>query len=194
MKNIPNILSISRFPLSVSLLFLTGNPILFVSVYCVTGITDVLDGFLARRYHWESEFGAKIDGFADIVFMLSILVSAFLIKRLQPAFYVYIGIAIIALLKIMNLIFTKIKFKQWSTMHTLANKYTAFPFFVLVPVCMLLERIPNVFVMVLLGTVLIAGLEETVILTRLKEYDADTKSIFHIKNKENKEDKERANV
>ena len=191
-KRIPNILSIARFPLSVVLLFVAHRPVAFVIVYIITGLTDVFDGWLARKFHWDSELGAKIDGFADIAFMLSLLGVIFgvlgktLIPQIKP--YVVYGVAAVALLKLVNLAFTKIKFKQWATMHTLANKYTAFPFYVLVPLFVVfVDQIPswlNMTLLVLLGTVFVANLEETWILSRLKAYDTDTKSIVHLMKQE----------
>jgi len=186
MKQIPNVLSLSRIPLSVLLplaLLFTEGPTLFVLLYVICGLTDVLDGFLARRFHWESPFGAKIDGFADIVFMLGILAAIFGVVKPSVGKEVVIGILIIAALKLMNLVFTKLKFKQWSTMHTFANKYTAFPFYLIVPVVVILGEVPNGLAILLLCTVLVAVLEETLILIQLKEYDANMKSIFSAKGK-----------
>jgi len=184
-KHIPNILSISRFPLSIALLFLANRPAWFVAVYIVTGLTDVLDGWLARRYSWQSERGAKIDGFADMVFMLALLAVVLGVKRLYRdlSLSVLIGMGAVALLKLINLFYTKLKFKQWATMHTLANKYTAFPFYVMIPVFVAKGEITgwlNGVLFGLLAVVFLANLEETLILTLAKEYDTDTKSIFGI--------------
>jgi len=168
---------------------LAKRPLWFVIVYIITGLTDVLDGWLARKFHWETDFGAKLDGFADIVFMLSLLGVVFgvLGRALLPQIelYVIIGVAVLALIKLVNLFYTKIKFKQWSTMHTLANKYTALPFYVLIPLFVLFTYdVPgwlNLTLLALLGIVFFANLEETLILTLSKEYDMNTKSIFHLK-------------
>ena len=185
MKNIPNALSISRVPLSVLLLFLVDRPIVFLAVYAVIGLTDILDGFLARRCRWESEFGAKIDGFADMGFMLALLSVVFGIMRniLKFKVYVAVGVGVVAAVKLVNLTFTKLKFKQWSTMHTLANKYTALPFYLIVPYCVWFQKVPNELILAFLVIVLFANLEETLILARSKEYDENTKSIFHLKKK-----------
>jgi len=183
-RQIPNILSAARFPLSVALLFLAKeHKIAFLAVYIAAGLSDVLDGRLARRYHWESEFGAKLDGFADIVFMLSLLGVVFGVLRLRPAEYVIIGVLVLAALKLVNLAYTRLKFKQWATMHTLANKYTALPFFVIIPLCVMqgaFDARLNFALLLMLGIVFVANLEETLILTRMTEYDADMKSYYHL--------------
>ena len=191
MKRIPNILSFSRIPLSLSLLFIAEKPALFLFAYLVTGLTDVLDGFLARRYHWESKFGAKLDGTADILFMLSMLAVIFGVLRFRPKLYVMAALGVVVLLKLANLCFTKLKFGSWSTMHTLANKYTALPFYCICPVLVwlqqslsgteLVDRIINLLLVVFLSTVFVANLEETLILARMREYDADMKSVWHLR-------------
>ena len=42
----------------------------FLACYLFCGITDTADGFLARRLHAESRFGAALDGCADALFFL----------------------------------------------------------------------------------------------------------------------------
>ena len=187
-RRIPNILSLSRFPLSILLLFLSNRPVWFVSVYIITGLTDVFDGWLARKFHWDSELGAKIDGFADMAFMICLLGVVFGVKRMYRVITlpVIAGVGVIALIKLVNLFYTKLKFKQWSTMHTLANKYTALPFYIIVPFLVVYGMTGwlNTTLLALLGVVLFANLEETLILTLAKEYDTDTKSVFHLRKKE----------
>ena len=170
-------------PLSIALLFLTKAPVAFLIVYAIAGITDILDGRLARHFHWSTEFGAKIDGFADIGFMLALLGVVFGVMRglLRFELYLVAGVAVVAALKIVNLCFTKKKFGQWSTMHTLANKYTSVPFYFVVPYCVYFKTVPNELIMVFLAIVFVANLEETWILASMKAYDTDTKSIFHLK-------------
>ena len=59
-------------------------------VYAITALTDLLDGFLARKYHWESDLGAKLDGFADITLILSMLAIVFPVLKLRFKLYVII--------------------------------------------------------------------------------------------------------
>jgi len=107
LRRIPNILSVSRFPLSVLLVLFANQPARFIPVYIVTGITDVLDGWLARKFNWGTEFGAKLDGFADAFFAtcsLSVIVVLWL--HLQIEWYVIATLGTIGLLKLINLLTT----------------------------------------------------------------------------------------
>lgn len=191
-KHLPNMLSFSRIPLSLLLPFLVNYSAWFVFVYVFAGLTDVLDGQLARKRNRCTDFGAKLDGFADIVFMLSCLVIVFGLQQLHRyiAVYVMVALAAIVVLKTFNVVLGRVKFRVWSTMHTKANKFTALPFFFVMPVLVVTGAVTvwlNVMLILLLLTVLVANAEETLILLRSKEYDANTPSIFALhKNKEKK--------
>ena len=183
MKHIPNTLSFARIPLSLLLIYIATlqRPVLFVCLYSVTALTDMLDGLLARKFGWHSDFGAKLDGFADIVLVLSMLVIVFFVLKLRFAPYVIAFVAAIALVKAVNLLFTRIKFKQWSTMHSFLVRYTAIPIYLIAPVFVWTGRVLNELVIIILIAILVSVLEETWILAVLKEYDMNTKSVWHAK-------------
>lgn len=76
-KNIPNILTISRFifiPLIVISL-ITDRYLLAFIFLTVSALTDVLDGFIARKYNLITDFGKLIDPLADKATQLSILIT-----------------------------------------------------------------------------------------------------------------------
>lgn len=67
MKNIPNILSMLRIlliPFFVRSL-IVNNPQTAGLILLASGLTDVLDGFLARTFNWQSQLGALLDPLAD---------------------------------------------------------------------------------------------------------------------------------
>ena len=59
MKHIPNLLSMSRIALCLPLLLVDAMTMPFWVLYVIAGTTDMLDGFLARRWGVESKFGAR---------------------------------------------------------------------------------------------------------------------------------------
>ncbi|MBO5349384.1 MAG: CDP-alcohol phosphatidyltransferase family protein [Clostridia bacterium] len=76
-KNIPNILTISRFifiPLIIIALIIDKYLLAFI-LLTVSSLTDVLDGFLARKYNLITDFGKLIDPLADKATQLSILIT-----------------------------------------------------------------------------------------------------------------------
>lgn len=67
MKQIPNILTVLRLllvPLFI-LLFFATSPLFALPLFWLAGVTDVLDGYLARRNNWGSTFGKVLDPVAD---------------------------------------------------------------------------------------------------------------------------------
>lgn len=77
LKHIPNILTILRFifiPIILYFIF-TGNYILGIVFFTVSGITDVLDGFIARKFNLVSNFGKLMDPLADKLTQISVLAS-----------------------------------------------------------------------------------------------------------------------
>ena len=70
MKNIANYISISRIVMSIVLLAMKVLTIPFWVIYMYCGISDMLDGYIARKYNYISKFGERLDSVADIIFVI----------------------------------------------------------------------------------------------------------------------------
>ena len=105
-RNLPNILTVSRIfavlvfvaMASVAHLDAMGDKsyvctmrIVAVVLALLAGLTDLLDGYLARKYHWISDFGALMDPLADKIFVTGTMLIA-VEYRLIPA---WIAIAVL---------------------------------------------------------------------------------------------------
>ncbi|MFN2397572.1 MAG: CDP-alcohol phosphatidyltransferase family protein [Gemmatimonadaceae bacterium] len=75
---VPNLLTLSRFPLAAAFL-LSESASARLAVIGVASLTDVLDGWLARRFKRQSKWGALLDPVADKTFVLVVL-STFLVR------------------------------------------------------------------------------------------------------------------
>ncbi|MDR1218120.1 MAG: CDP-alcohol phosphatidyltransferase family protein [Treponema sp.] len=64
----PNVLSVSRIILSPIIFFTKDNRFLLFSVLIIIGLTDVLDGYIARKYKKQTIIGSRLDSIADFVF------------------------------------------------------------------------------------------------------------------------------
>lgn len=78
-KNLPNYITIFRLILVFVFIFLFGSDIDNKSLYCVVtfliaGLSDVLDGFLARKFKIESNFGKLMDPLADKLMQITVAV------------------------------------------------------------------------------------------------------------------------
>jgi len=94
LQNIPNAISIGRILLMFPALWMLvsqqyGNAILF---FMIAGISDVLDGFLAKRYGWESRIGGILDPLADKILLLSVFIALAWISAIPWWFVAIISI------------------------------------------------------------------------------------------------------
>ncbi len=77
LKNVPNILTIFRFiliPVILACIF-TGNYLYAFIFFSLSGITDILDGSIARKYNLISTFGKLMDPLADKLTQISVLAT-----------------------------------------------------------------------------------------------------------------------
>jgi cardiolipin synthase (CMP-forming) len=100
---VPNILSLYRlfsFPFVMIFIFL-GHEKLFAFFIWFNLTTDILDGWIARRFNQMTEIGAKIDGMADSGTYILAITGMLVFKwtDLQPhslPFFIFIGIFIVS--------------------------------------------------------------------------------------------------
>ena len=128
MKQIPDLLSMSRIVLCLPLLMVDAMTMPFWVIYVTAGTTDMLDGFLARRWGVESKFGARLDSMADFVFVLVVGYKFFPLLKLPDTLWMMIGL--IALIKGANAISSYMVKRRIEFLHTRANKLTGFLLFV----------------------------------------------------------------
>ena len=124
-----NIITSSRILFSIALLFFPTFSPAFYALYLAAGITDMIDGTVARKTGKASEFGTRLDSIADIVFVVVCLIKLIPDINIPTWFYVWIGI--IALIRIINIVSGLIMQKRFILLHTIMNKVTGLLLFVL---------------------------------------------------------------
>ena len=128
-KHIANILTGFRILGSVLLLFFPAFSVGFYIIYLFCGFSDMIDGTIARRTNSTSEFGAKIDTVADLLFVAASII------RLLPAIHIpgwlWIWGGGIAVIKISNIILGYASKKQLISLHSIMNKITGLLLFLL---------------------------------------------------------------
>ena len=122
MKNIANIITGFRIVLSIAILFFAPFSPTFYVLYSAAGLTDMIDGTVARKTDSVSESGAKLDTIADLVFAAVCLIK--LLPILAIPLWLWIWIALIALIKVINMISGFVTQKKWIAPHTVMNKVT----------------------------------------------------------------------
>lgn len=128
-KHLANCLTISR---GIAALFLLVLPVFggaFWSVYVWCGLSDMLDGAIARKTGSVSREGAVLDSIADLVFVGICLIK--ILPELELPMWMWIWLIIIALIKMFNFIRGILCHHQIIMPHTQTNKVTGFLLFLL---------------------------------------------------------------
>ena len=121
-KHLANFITSIRLAGAVCMLFVETLSKPFFIIYTICGITDVLDGFVARKLNIVSDFGSKLDSVSDLTFygiMLAKILPV-LIANTPPyvPILIYVAVGMRALLYIVY----GLLFKQFSSRHTIFNK------------------------------------------------------------------------
>ena len=129
--NIADTVTSLRMAGSLILLFLPFRPVWFLTVYMLTGLTDALDGWLARRTGTASEFGARLDSVADLLFYGILLLRLFpVLWRVLPT-AIWFAVAAVLLVRLAAYVTAAIRFRRFAALHTLLNKRTGAAVFLL---------------------------------------------------------------
>ena len=128
MEYIANYISISRVIMSIILLIPETFSIAFYIIYIYCGISDMLDGFIARKSKNESKIGARLDSVSDIMFVIVAMIKILPILNLANG--IIIWIVFIVFIKIVNVTCSYIYYKKIVLLHTIANKITGFILFI----------------------------------------------------------------
>ncbi len=131
MRLLPNILSSLRIVGAIGLLFCDVTSVVFWGLYLACGISDMADGWLARKFDCATKTGALLDSMADICFVVCCA------WKLLPVFelplWLWIWAGVIVVIKVINQILALVIHGKCSFPHTIANKVTGFLLFIAIP-------------------------------------------------------------
>ena len=128
-KYIANIITGSRIIFCLPLLFIPLSSAWFYVFYLFCGLTDMIDGTIARKMEAVSKFGARLDTVADFVFMF--VCSIKILPLMHIPAWLWVWIIIVALIKIFNIALVFIQKKKLLSIHSVLNKTTGFALFLL---------------------------------------------------------------
>ena len=137
--------------MAVALPFVQSSPAVFWALYLLCGLSDVLDGAVARSTGTASRLGERLDTIADIIFV-AVWMLLF-IPAIDVGRWLWIWTGVIALIKVVNVISGLAMKKGFVAKHTLANKATGILLFLL-PMVILWEviKVPYIVLVCLLAT------------------------------------------
>ena len=131
MRHLPNAISSLRVAGSIGLLFCDVAGWLFWTLYALCGISDMVDGPLARNLQAESKTGAVLDSVSDIVFVACCAIR--LLPVLEIPVWLCIWAGMIVFIKMVNQVSALAVCKRFCFPHTWANKLTGLLLFLVVP-------------------------------------------------------------
>jgi len=104
------------------------SPVFYV-FYIAAGLSDMLDGVVARKTDTVSKFGARLDTITDFVFVVVCLIKLLPVLSIPAWLYVWIGM--IALIKAVNIVSGFAVQKRFMAVHSVMNKATGALLFLL---------------------------------------------------------------
>ena len=184
LKTIPNMLSVSRLILipamAIPCFFLNDESqarFIFLVMFILIGVTDKLDGTLARYLNQTSHLGAKLDTMADMVFYPLITVWLYrfahqVVDGWWNLVYLLIG------LFFTKMVLGKIKFGEIPVFHTIGGKtFAASLFFFMIIAILYPGTAAQIFpILCVIGYV--NQLEEMYIFITREKVDENIKSVF----------------
>ena len=131
MKQLPNIISSLRIAGSLGLLHCDVTGVVFWIIYGLCGISDIADGWLARKLKCVTKMGAMLDSLADICFVACCAWKLLPILELPQWLWLLAGVIVV--IKIVNQLSALVMYGHCCFPHTLANKWAGFLLFIAVP-------------------------------------------------------------
>lgn len=170
-----NVITSMRIGLAIRLLFIRKYSPLFLILYSICGFTDILDGYIARKTKTESNFGARLDTIADLLFFVVMFIIMFDIFFKDIVCIIFI--VIILLIRILSIIIVLKKYNKFAILHTYTNKLTGLLLF-FIPYFMNFNN-ANMTVYIIGIIALLSSIEELTINIKSKKLDLNKKSIFN---------------
>lgn len=174
--NIADIITLFRIMGTILLLALRPLTAGFFFLYALTGLTDVLDGWIARKTKTASDFGARLDSIADLLFYTVMLFRIFPSLWNTLPVNIWYAVTVICIVRILAYLIAAVKYRRFASLHTYMNKLTGMAVF-LVPFFLVTEH-AAIFCWGVCAVAAAASLEELAIHLRCGVYSPNVKSIF----------------
>ena len=131
MTQLPNIITLLRIAGSLGLLLCDVTGVAIWIIYALCGISDIADGWLARKLKCVTTTGALLDSVADICFVACCAWKLLPILDLPQWLWLWAGVIVV--IKVVNQISAVVMYGRFCFPHTLVNKATGFLLFIAVP-------------------------------------------------------------
>jgi len=169
-----NIISIVRIVLALGLFWVRPLSVLFYAIYLICVISDMLDGYVARKTHTESKVGEKLDSVSDLI--MFVVLAIILFPIINPTRQIISWIVIIGMVRVVSMMVVLVKYKTFAILHTYGNKITGFVLSLLPLSLAFIQIEALVYIICVIAS--ISAIEELFIHLSSSELRANRKSIF----------------
>lgn len=180
-ENLANFITITRIGLAISLIFLELFSVEFFIIYGLCGVSDVLDGYVARKLNISTKFGSLLDSLSDWFYFVVLAVKLLpTMQRLLPL-VTWILIFVAFFFHMLAYIICYFKFKKFSALHTYMNKVMSFAIFCL-PFVFIgeIELLYCIYTYIGGSLAVYGSIEICLIHIYAKEYDLRNKSLYRV--------------
>ena len=178
--NVPNMLSLYRiiiFPVILCFILLNRETWFFV-LLMINLITDILDGMIARKYHLNTDWGARLDSMGDnLTYTLAFTgILVFKLEAIRPylfSFFTFMGLAVALI------VLSLIKFGRFPSFHLYSFKlggYIQGIFFFMLFTCGFVKS----FYYFMIVWAILACIEHIIIQLIIPEMRSNVKSLYRI--------------
>lgn len=133
MKNIPNLITSVRLFAALAIIIFSvtqsmGTPTWFLPFFIAAAVSDMLDGFIARKFSWCTDFGATLDSVSDMTLYAAVF-TCFLAYRPEamtacaPIFVTGI------IIQVLHWAYSVWKHKQFPAYHSTLSRVVAYAMF-----------------------------------------------------------------
>ena len=174
--NAADAMTLARMACSCLLVGFPAQSAGFFALYSLAGLTDALDGWLARRSGTASDFGARLDSIADLLFYSVALLRLlpFLFRALPAE--IWYAVALVVLVRLAAYGTAAVRYRRFASLHTWLNKLTGAAVFLLPYVVATSAGVGYAWAVCALA--MTASLEELALHLAGRQYRPEVKSIF----------------
>lgn len=175
---IPNLLSFYRilsFPVIFYFAWTKQESVYFI-LLIISLITDALDGFIARKFNMQSEFGARLDSLADIGMYVVAIVGVMCLKNSEIEPY-KVSLVLFVLLLILPVVISFIKFRTFPSLHLYSAKMAGCCMGLFFFTLFVFDFFP-VFYYLMLVVGILSFVEEIAVLLILADLKSDIKGLY----------------
>lgn len=171
---IANVITLSRIGFAAAMLFTEPLSFAFWLFYLLCGVSDSIDGPVARMSHQASDAGARLDSMADLCAAGAIVIV--ILKSASFPAWLWLCMAAIAFVKVACYGIGFLKYRAFAGLHTIMNKTAGVFVFAFPMLRVVIGFVPAGIIVCLVA--FLASAEELTITLLPGELNRDRKSLF----------------